>query len=143
MLSILWQMSFDSIWQRIASETDLQKPGQLADIVGTTRQYVSRKKKENSFPIEWAYKVAKHYGLLTEWVFSGEGPKRIPEDKKYEFKVLKDLDTWLSEVVVSNPDRRQWFSVMIYDTFPMFSEWVKRREEEDGKDSNSAGRNVA
>jgi hypothetical protein len=70
-------MSFLSVWQRILEETDIKKLNELAEIVETTQPYISRKKKQDDFPVEWAYKVGRKYNLLTEWLLTGEGPKKI------------------------------------------------------------------
>ncbi|WP_028581725.1 LexA family transcriptional regulator [Desulfogranum japonicum] len=70
-------MTFSKIWKRITSETEIKKFNQLAELVGTTGQYVSRKKNKDEFPIEWAYSVAKKYGLLTEWIIEGKEPRRL------------------------------------------------------------------
>jgi len=29
--------------------------------------------------VEWGYLVARKYGLLTEWVMTGEGPKKLED----------------------------------------------------------------
>ena len=123
-------MSFLSVWERIKSETDLDKLNQLVDIVGTTQPYISRKKKEDKFPVDWAYKVAIKYGLLTEWILSGKGPRRLAEvhpESRYAFPILDDVNEWLSEVVVNEPYRREWFRASLEDAFPMFKEWKKRK----------------
>jgi hypothetical protein len=72
-------MVFEEIWGRITSETEIKNLTELGRIVGSTQQYVSKKKKKDEFPVRWAYTVAKKYNLLTEWILTGEGPKSIEE----------------------------------------------------------------
>jgi hypothetical protein len=117
-------MSFSEIWQRIVSETDLTKLTQLADLVGTTQQYVSRKKKKDEFPVEWAYKVGEKYKLLTEWIMKGDGPVRLSIcEKCFNQDYLKDVDRWLSDLISKEPNRKEWFECAFEDSFPMFKEW--------------------
>jgi hypothetical protein len=124
-------MSFLEIWKRICSETEIKKLNQLADLVDTTQQFISRKKSKNDFSVEWAYKVGRKYNLLTEWILTGEGPKRLNDqapELNYKFPILNEVEQWLSEVVVNEPQRRDWFTVSLEDSFPMFREWRKKRE---------------
>ena len=71
--------------------------------------YLGLEKKQNEFPVEWAYIVALKYNLLTEWLMTGRGAKNLDEFKdnsRYTFKILHDLDDWLSELVVQEPHQR-------------------------------------
>lgn len=130
--------SFSDVWQRITKETDIKFHKDLGELVGVTQQNVSIRKKENLFPYGWAYPVAHKYHLLTEWILTGEGPKRLDElksDKCYDFKILNELEEWLSELVVKEPYRKEWFLASIEDCFPMFKEWKKRKDEEENEDT--------
>ena len=84
---------FDEIWKRIKKETDIQQLKELAKIIGTAQQSVSRKRKEDKFPIEWAYLVGKKYNLSTDWIIEGSGPKR--PDESVEDKYMVMLEQWL------------------------------------------------
>ena len=100
-------------------------------LVGTTQQFVSRKKSKNEFPVEWAYKVGRKYNLLTEWILTGEGPKRVREPfifKRHRFDFLEDLEDWLTELVAKEPDRAEWAKHCISDALPNFKEWKKKKE---------------
>jgi hypothetical protein len=137
-------MSFLSIWERIKSETDLTKLIQLVDIVETTQPYISRKKKENKFPIEWAFKIGQRYSLSTDWILTGKGPKRLYEQQQpLSNKLLTDIDTWLSELSIDDPNRQIWFKTHFEDNFPMFKEWKLRREEEEREGNISANKKIA
>lgn len=114
----------------------------IAEFVGISHQYVSKKKKEDHFPVEWAFKIARKYRLLTEWIMTGEGPKRL-EDGNYTFPILHELDQWLIELVVNEPDRRTWFSYAVQDAFPMFKQWKKRKEDQCRDDNSAEGAKVA
>jgi hypothetical protein len=59
------------------------------------------------------------------------------------FETIQDLDQWLSELVVKEPYRKEWFKASIEDTFPMFKEWKKRREDQKGENSEIPDRNIA
>jgi hypothetical protein len=44
---------------------------------------------------------------------------------------------------LSNYSTQEWFKASIEDTFPMFKEWKKRREDEKGENSEIPDRNIA
>lgn len=139
-------MAFSDCWERIRGETDLRRLTELARLVGTTQQFVSRKKKEGIFPVEWAYKVAREYNLLTEWILTGEGPRsylEFDQTREFDFPILQEIDAWLKGITVKEPQRVEWFSVSFQDAFPMFREWKKRREKEESASDIDPQSNVA
>lgn len=69
-----------------------------------------------------------------------EGPKRLTGENYCNFPILKLLDTWLAEVVINEPSRREWFTHSVRDAFPMFDQWLKRREEKTCQDTKPAGK---
>lgn len=94
-------MSFTDSWDRIKKETNIKYLSDLAEVIETSQPNVSRQKKEKTFPPGWAYIVGKKYGLLTEWIMTGEGPKRLGE------KIVNDekeappkgiIEEWIQEV---------------------------------------------
>lgn len=92
---------FDEIWGRIKSETQVKSMVSLAKTAGTTQQNVSKKKKEKKFPIEWAYKVGRKYGLLTEWIMTGEGPKRLGDSATSPDQISEQkgiIEEWVQDV---------------------------------------------
>ena len=143
-------MNFEEIWERIKSETDLKNLSDLARLVGTSQPFLSKKKKQNYFATDWAYKVGRRYNLLTEWILTGEGPKRLAnltyrncnlsviecdvnsqKNRKLSSDLIQDLDTWVSEMLALEPDRADWIKHCIYDALPTFKEWRKRKESDD------------
>ena len=74
---------FIEVWERIKQETDLKTMGQLAELIGKTQQNISAAKKKEAFPPEWAFKVWEKYHVLTEWIMTGKGPKKIEEASCY------------------------------------------------------------
>ena len=121
--------SFSEIWSRIRLETDLEKISELAILIETTPQYVSRKKKNNDFSVEWAFKIALKYNLSTDWIMTGKGPKRREEpDPSYKNSILHDIDRWLSEQIKKEPFRKDWFMGAFLDAFPKFDQWKKNQE---------------
>ncbi|WP_456385300.1 helix-turn-helix domain-containing protein [Desulfolithobacter sp.] len=131
---------FIDIWERIKKETELKTLTQLGKVVESTQQYVSRKKKANDFPIKWAYLVAKKYGLSTEWIMTGKGPKRLdqqPTRANYENNFLELVDEWLTELIRKQPRRAEWFRYQFEDSFPGFKEWLKQREAKGQGEGNT------
>ena len=123
---------FFEIWDRIKTETDISTFSQLAEIVETTHQYVSRKKAKDEFPVSWAYVIERKYGLLTGWIMTGQGPKRLDEQKG-DLGFYEELEEWARETGQSK--NTQWMRNQIESFFPMFKEWKKRRDE--GGENNS------
>lgn len=128
---------FDHVWNRIKESTDLNNFTQLSEIIGITQGGVSRAKKRNNFPANWAYSLAKRYGLLTEWIMTGEGPKRIKEitaaQDKVEAAFLVELEAWANEI--SGTNNLEWLENQIESQFPAFKKW---REEKKAKENIEA-----
>ena len=125
--------AFSDVWPRIQEETPIKYLKELGIVVGVTQQNVSARKQENLFPYGWAYLVGKKFNLLTEWILTGEGPKRIMEPIKFNrhrFEFLEDLEDWLSEMVEKEPEREEWAKLCIFDALPAFKEWKKRKESD-------------
>lgn len=130
---------FSEVWTRIKSTTELSNYNELASIIGVSQPTISRLKKIDSFPVEWAFLVASKYGLLTEWVLKGEGPKRLSEHKnetlllsKKDDKLndkFKTLEKWVSRLSGGNLEHSDWFWMQLDAAFPMFKEWRLEKEE--------------
>ena len=137
---------FDKIWERVKSETQVKSMLSLARTAGTTQQNVSKKKKEKKFPVEWAYKVAQQYGLLTEWIMTGEGPKRLGEatpPRDQQEKNTGIIEEWVQDVrEKEGHDGRIVMELSLQ--VPEFREWYKeKKSKSDGATVGSAQENVA
>lgn len=123
-------MDFSSCWKRIESETDIKNLSQLSKFLDTTSSNVTKKKQKGKFPIEWAYIIGQKYGILTEWIMTGKGKKRINDTQlvKNNVEFLNYVDKWLSELIIKQPDRLSWFIMQFEDSFPLFNEWKKGKE---------------
>lgn len=117
---------FAVICNRVFKELSIDKDKQLVDILGVSQPTFSRKKSENTFDIEWAYFISRKYGLLTEWVLTGRGPKTLGTSTDDDFFV--ELERWGKDV--SKSDNIDWMKTQIDQTFPMFKAWRKRKEDE-------------
>jgi hypothetical protein len=100
--------SFFDIWTRITGETPIKNFTQLADVVESSKQSVSRKKNEKEFPVDWAFKVSQKFNINTDWIMTGEGPKRLEDN-------------------TTAPDREE-------TTKGIIEEWVKYVREKEGND---------
>lgn len=139
-------MDFLPVWERIIKETELKKLVQLADFMGVSQQYVSKKKRENDFPIEWAFRIAQSYNLSTDWLLTGKGPRRrddVVSRKEISNDLIAELDQWLSELLVKEPYRKDWFKGILEDAFPRFKKWKKRREGKESDDTHFSDENIA
>jgi len=119
--------NFAEIWERIQEATGLGQITQLAKIVGTSQQHVSNKKKLKTFPVEWAYLVAKKYGLNIEWILEGTGSKRAGQDSD-NLGVIKPIGKWLLETEKKEPGTMAWFQIEFKRSFPEFEKWQKREQ---------------
>jgi hypothetical protein len=115
---------FEEIWSRIKQETPIKTMTELAELTGITQSGLSKAKGRNEFSASWAYAVGNEYGLLTEWIMTGEGPKRL-EDIKGDFTFYEELETWARET--GRSDNIQWMRNQIESFFPMFKEWKAAR----------------
>lgn len=131
--------NFQTIWLRIQKECSIKSLTQLAEIIGISQPNVSKRKKENLFPVEWAYAIAQKYNLSTEWIMTGQGPKRLKQE--IENNYFSELVTWAKETGQS--DNINWVTNQIDGMFPMFKEWRKRKDETEGGDSESPASKIA
>jgi hypothetical protein len=124
--------NFDKILERIKEVTDIENMVHLAKTVGTVQSNVSKKRKANIFPAEWAYIIGKKYGLLTEWIMTGEGPKNIGEINSKEIEIISKIEEWIKQAEEKEPGALIWFTYDFRKKYPEFDKWEKR-----GKDNLS------
>ncbi|MDO5673480.1 MAG: hypothetical protein Q4G66_00970 [bacterium] len=117
------QNDFLRVWERIKKETGLTTLVQLSEIIEKTQQNVSASKKKGEFPIEWAFKVGRKYGILTEWILTGEGPKRIGQAQGF----FATIEEWAKETGEGNT---RWFENQFRAAFPQFVTWEREKKEE-------------
>lgn len=118
---------FEEVWERITTATDMKTFTDLGDLLGKRQQTISASKQKNLFPYGWAYPVAEKYGLLTEWILTGRGPKRVEERlESSKYQILWELEQWLDCIVPEEPMRLEWFTVSVEDAFPLFRDWKHR-----------------
>lgn len=120
---------FDTIWLRIKTETGLKSLSDLGRIIGKKQPTISASKAKKEFPPGWAYLVAKKFDLTTEWIMTGEGPKKIDDfyASKLDFSILEDINIWMNEITEHEPYRKQWFRAQFEDAFPAFKEWANEK----------------
>lgn len=119
---------FDSIFDRVKSETDVGSLRQLAKIINKDQSTISAAKAKDNFSASWAYEIEKKYGLLTRWIMTGEGPKRISEGTEIN-PLLIDVNEWLNEEEKhKNAEFRILFRQQMIRAFFDYEEWVKKRK---------------
>lgn len=120
---------FLDVWERIKTETPIKNLTRLAETVGTTQQNVSRQKKEGSFPPGWAYAVGRKYGLLTEWIMTGTGPKQLQDaaDGKDQDAHRGIIEEWVQSVrEKEGNDGRLVLELSLQ--MPEFKAWFKEKK---------------
>ncbi len=159
--------NFDAIWQRISFETGIKSLRQLAVIIDKKQPTISAAKAKGDFPPGWAYLVGIKYGLLTEWIMTGEGPKRLSEGGEMnplltgeertrsmvqledepkggrKFDIINEVEEWLGEEVRRNPKKEIWFEVEMQESFSSFKEWKRKRDQQKSGEYTDTTRKVA
>lgn len=119
---------FDTILDRIKQETGIKSMRQLAEVIGIKHQTISAAKKKGEFSVSWAYYIAGKYGLLTEWIMSGKGPKRLNEEGAMN-PLLIDVNEWLNEEGKhKDAEFRIVFRRQMIRAFFDYEAWVKKRK---------------
>lgn len=128
-------MNFKTVWERIKKETEVKTLTKLAELLEITQPSVSEMKKKGKFPTGWAYIVAREYKLSTEWIMTGEEPKRLVSQTQGHDEYILMLEEWLKEIAADDPRKKYWFQCNIEETFPHFKEWMEQRigEKKDQK----------
>lgn len=122
---------FDEIWTRIKAETNLKSLQSLANIVKISQPAVSEMKGKGKFPPGWAYSVGKEFGLLTEWIMTGEGQKR-PGNVEIN-PLLIDVNEWLNEEKKDkDAEFCSLFKSQMVRAFFDYERWIQKREEKEG-----------
>ncbi|MBU1456613.1 MAG: hypothetical protein KKD01_18000 [Proteobacteria bacterium] len=70
---------------------------------------------------------------------TGKGPKRLGNSKKENY--FFELEKWGKEI--SKSDNLEWMTQQIDQTFPMFKEWRKRKEESENSSSEIPDSKIA
>lgn len=134
---------FEKIWARIKLETNLKSLQGLANIVKISQPAVSEMKAKGKFPPGWAYLVGKEFGLLTEWIMTGEGPKRLEGCTEIN-PLLIEVNEWLNEGKKhKNADFRILFEQQMIRAFFDYEEWKRKRDENEGGEYNLPTSKVA
>ncbi|MBU0481233.1 MAG: helix-turn-helix domain containing protein [Proteobacteria bacterium] len=124
-------MIFDKIFERIKRETEIKSMAHLAKMVGTAQSYVSKKRKEDKFPVEWAYIVGREYDLLTEWILTGNGPKSLNDENERKIKLLNEVECWILNTDEEERGAVEWFTYDFRKKYPEFVEWLRKKEAEE------------
>ncbi len=119
---------FEKIFERIKTETSIRSIRQLAEIIGKKHPTILSAKAKNNFSASWAYSVGKQYGLLTEWIMTGEGPRRLSEASGIN-PLLVEVNEWLNEEEKQkDADFRTLFQQQMIRAFFDYEKWVKKKK---------------
>lgn len=122
-------MSFEESWQRVQKETDIKNQYDLARAIDASQPVISKYKKKGVFPVEWAYKLGRKYNLLTEWIMTGEGPRKPGDEGKVGETIFQgSLAEWLKERCQEDPNFYREFMAECVVSFPEYAEWLKKRK---------------
>jgi len=135
--------NFLEIWERVKKETNLSTFTQLAELVETTHQYVSRKKAKNDFLVMWAFVIAQKFNLSTDWIMTGKGPKRHKEGDEIN-PLLAEVNEWLNE---EGKHKDKEFEILFRNqmirAFFDYEKWVDKKTKQENSESFSLNKKVA
>lgn len=135
-------MRYEEIFERIKKVTKIKNTVQLAKAVGCTQPTVSARKKQEVFPVDWAYKISKEYGLNIEWIMEGTGPQR-PGLSFDDPGIIKQIRIWIQEQERREPGALAWFTYDFRKKYPEFSRWEKREEGDSVESDTGIKENTA
>lgn len=125
------ELNFEDIFDRIKRSTGIKNSVQLAEIIEVTQPAVSKYKKKNIFPLDWAFLIAEKYNLSLIWLMRGEEKQKgeiIP--KKRANHLLDEIEEWLEREKQREPKILDWFEVEFKENFPKFAEWKRKVDRE-------------
>lgn len=137
------EFHFDEVFDRIKRSTGIKNFVQLAENIQVTQQAVSKNKKKNIFPLDWAYLLAEKYNLEFIWLIRGEGKQKseiIPKQRANH--LLDEIEEWLEREKQREPKILDWFEVEFKENFPKFAEW-KRKVDSEQEDSLAQEQKIA
>ncbi len=107
---------FEDVWSRVKNITSWVKLGELANFLDISQSSVSgAKQKRDSFPLEWAFKIAQEFNCTTDWLLTGKNPETT--EKKKQPSATK---TQLSEPVTATVNIQELLNmtaeVLVSDT---------------------------
>jgi predicted transcriptional regulator len=121
------ELNFEDIFDRIKRSTGIKNSVQLAEIIEVTQPAVSKYKKKNIFPLDWAFLIAEKYNLELIWLIRGEekGKNEIITKQRANH-LLDEIEEWLEREKQKEPKILDWFEVEFKENFPKFAEWKRK-----------------
>lgn len=101
------EFDFEDVWERIRQVTGWKRYGDLAEFLSITSASVSGAKSRGVMPIEWAFRVASHYNINTDWLLTGEGSK-AKDKEKYDKELLIMAINFLEKAFESFGSNIRW-----------------------------------
>ena len=140
------RLSFLDVWSRVKDKTNIKNLVQLAEFTDTSQPTVSRKKKEDSFPVEWAFKIARAFDLNTDWIMTGEEPKRLGDSattSDQESAPKGIIEEWIQEVREKEGNDGRIVMELALEV-KEFREWYREKKGKPSEDEvNLSHQNVA
>ena len=127
-------MAFFDSWERVKNATNIKNQYDLAEALGVSQPVVSKYKKKGEFPVEWAYKLARSYGLTTEWIMTGEGgPKGLAgkEANASDTGKASVIKEWVDDVISEEGTEGRIVMEMAFQV-PEFRQWYEEKKKKTG-----------
>ncbi len=75
------KIPYEPAWERAKSITGWKRHMELADFLKVTSATVSGARKRDSFPVQWAFKIAQVYDCSTDWILTGRGDEEVKTEE--------------------------------------------------------------
>ncbi|CAK8713330.1 hypothetical protein GMJAKD_02595 [Candidatus Electrothrix aarhusensis] len=112
-------VDIEAVVTRAREAAKVEKNKQLAELIGMSEHSFSNMKISGSIInhlLVWAIKEQ----INLSWLFYGSDTPK--QDQLLE--EIQQLQKWLSEISLNDPNRIAWFKVELLDKFPAFKEWL-------------------
>ena len=123
---------------------------ELAKICGISQGSLSGLENGKSYPsAETIINLIRYTDINVEWLLTGEERTKSKVQLEYgpkdgrKFDILNEVEEWLSEEVLRNPERKIWFELHLLDSFQKFAEWKRKRDEQESGEAGGSTRKVA
>ena len=86
------KISYDPVWERVKEVTGWKKDAQLATFLKVQPGTISGARQRDSFPLQWAFKIAQHYQCSTDWLMVKEGREEATKPQQEQQTALPPVE---------------------------------------------------
>lgn len=68
------KVPYNAFFERLSRALGIQTQQELASLLGVNRSAITQAKQRNAVPERWILKIARDYGLQSQWLSTGQDP---------------------------------------------------------------------